>query len=190
MKITKKMQNITVNMMKKVGFIFLLLNIYLITLAQEGYEKDKLNRVNANGQKEGLWIDDSNRDWRYEMYYKNGVLHGIYKEFSKARCNLSTLGEYTNGKMSGTWYYFGTYGFTIMIFTDFMDNKDTVKESDYIGIVVPPNKCYFRSYHPNGSIESEGWTLFWDNLIAESCDYGEWKFYDEKGNLIKTKVYR
>ena len=43
-------------------------------------------------------------------------------------------------------------------------------------------------YYPNGNIKEEG-TVLWteDPNMDDSVEYGEWKYYDENGNLIKTK---
>ena len=45
--------------------------------------------------------------------------------------------------------------------------------------------------YPNGVIESEG-ILLWE--ISSQSDftweYGEWKYYDQTGKLIKTKVFK
>ena len=45
-----------------------------------------------------------------------------------------------------------------------------------------------RSYYPNGNIEKEGMLLCTEGpWMDDSVEYGEWKYYDENGNLIKTK---
>ena len=49
-------------------------------------------------------------------------------------------------------------------------------------------KCHYRSYYPNGNIEKEGMLLCTEGpWMDDSVEYGEWKYYDENGNLIKTK---
>lgn len=89
-----------------------------VVLAQNGYE-DKVNRYNHNGQKEGLWKENTSKYWRTETYYQNGKKNGIYKKFSTRRNELELFGEYRNDTITGTWYHFGDYGHLMMTFSEF-----------------------------------------------------------------------
>lgn len=61
-----------------------------VVLAQNGYE-DKVNRYNHNGQKEGLWKENTSKYWRTETYYQNGKKNGIYKNSVRGEMNSSCL---------------------------------------------------------------------------------------------------
>ena len=55
---------------------------------------------------------------------------------------------------------------------------------------ICPYQCYSISYHPNGYKQSEG-ILLWD--VSPDADntfeYGEWKYYDDKGELVQAINY-
>ncbi|WP_418424494.1 hypothetical protein [Alistipes putredinis] len=102
---------------------------------------------------------------------------------------LISFGEYKDGKEIGTWYFFHDKGYLVAIQKDFGPNTQPIL-SDGEEFVLP-YRCYHISYYPNGVIESEG-ILLWE--ISSQSDftweYGEWKYYDQTGKLIKTKVFR
>jgi len=158
-------------------------------IAQKDYS-DKINQLNINGQKEGLWKENINEYWRTEIYYKNGKKNGVYKEFSIARGELSTFGEYKNDTIIGTWYYFGDYGHLMMIQKDFSKNTFPIP-SIYQAQGYCPSKCYSIMFYPNGMKKSEG-ILLWDNNPESdfTFEYGEWKYYDETGKLVRTKEFK
>ena len=165
-------------------FICFLMPIYLF--GQKGYV-DKINQFNPKGQKEGYWIEDRGFD-TIELYYKNGRKSGVFKSYSK-QGTLSAFGEYLDGQITGTWFYFGDKGHLMGIQRNFMVNKDTVildsgKRHLY------PYKCYSIRYYPNGNIKAEG-ILLWndDPEMDDVREYGEWKYYDEIGKLVKTEQF-
>jgi len=155
--------------------------------AQKGYI-DKINQFNDREKKEGYWKEDRGFD-TIELYYKNGQKSGVFKSYSKKGV-LSSFGEYIDDKKTGIWYYFGDKGHLMMIQKDFSINTDTVildNKKKY----VYPHKCYIVSYYPNGVIKEEG-ILLWndDPEMDDSREFGEWKYYDETGVLIKTKEFK
>lgn len=157
--------------------------------AQKGYT-DKINKFNDNGQKHGLWVDTIHNSFALrETYYKNGIESGIFKQYN-LKGRLLILGEYYDGKMCGTWYYFGNYGHLIMTFKDFSRNTYSIINEEDGKRYVPDYKCYAISYYPNGNIKEEG-LLLWsegESPVSDfSREYGEWKYYDEYGKLIETK---
>jgi len=176
--------------MKVKIFVMIITSLILFQMsmyAQKEYA-DKVNQLNSKGQKEGFWKE--NLDYQItETYYHNGVKSGIFKAFSKNK-ELSCLGEYHNGEITGIWYYFGDYGHIMMIQKNFQKNTyQTPAEHHAQGIC--PYRCYCVGYYPNGNKESEG-ILLW-NISPESdftFEYGEWKYYDENGKLTKTKVFK
>lgn len=147
-----------------------------------------INQYNANGQKEGFWREKIDEGTIFELYYINGKRSGVFKYFS-GKGALISFGEYKDGKEIGTWYFFNDKGFLEFIQKDFGPNTQPIL-SDGEEFVLP-YRCYHISYYPNGVIESEG-ILLWE--ISSQSDftweYGEWKYYDQTGKLIKTKVFR
>lgn len=163
-------------------FIF---NTYMFS--QIGYI-DKINKLNKNGHKEGLWVENYNSITN-ELYYKDGQKSGVFKSYTK-KGKLSAIGEYTNGKITGTWYHFGDYGHLMSIQKDFRINNNTVI-LDSGKRYVYPYKCYTINYYPNGVVEAEGFLLWEEDPEMDTArEYGEWKYYDETGKLIKTKEFK
>ena len=44
-------------------------------------------------------------------------------------------------------------------------------------------------YYPSGAVKSEGYMVCDEDFMVDFWEIGEWKYYDESGNLIKTKDY-
>ncbi|MDR0972417.1 MAG: hypothetical protein LBM61_00340 [Prevotellaceae bacterium] len=152
--------------------------------AQIGYE-EKMNQLNDQGQKEGYWVEYSG-DWRFEHYYKNGVIDGISKYYTPAG-KLVGIGEYDNGIETGTWYHFGDYGHLSFIQKDFSKNTYSLHHVSRL----LPYKCYTITYHPNGNKKSEGILLWDESSEAElTFEYGLWKYYDEAGLLIEIREFK
>ena len=152
--------------------------------------KGEYNQTDSNGKKQGLWIEKIGKETRIERYYKDGIRSGIYRQFFMG--NLSILGEYTNDKESGIWYYYDL-GHLMMTFENYAQNYDTITNEGNKKKYVPDYKCYMKSYHSNGNIKDEGWLLWNEGESPESdfsVEYGTWKYYNEKGKLINTKEYK
>jgi antitoxin component YwqK of YwqJK toxin-antitoxin module len=155
--------------------------------AQEGYA-DKINQFNDKGQKDGFW-KEANGNIKMELYYTNGKKSGIFKSFSQTG-NLLAIGEYNNDEISGTWYYFGDCGHLMMVQKDFEKN-DYAIPLEHHAQGVAPYKCYSIEFYPNGMKKSEGVFLWNDNPESDfTFEYGKWKYYDETGKLIKTKLFK
>jgi len=147
------------------------------------------NKTDNNGKKQGLWVEEIG-ETRIERYYKDGIRSGIYRQFFAG--NLSILGEYTNDKESGIWYYYDL-GRLTMTFENYAQNYDTITREWDKKRYVPDYKCYYKAYYPNGNIKEEGWVLWNEGESPESdlsIEYGTWKYYNEKGELTKTKEYK
>lgn len=172
----------------KLLFVFVVFLSFFHVNAQKGYV-DKINKVNDKRQKEGFWKENINEYWRTETYYHEGKKNGIYKMFNTVRNELVCLGEYKNDIETGIWYTFGDYGHLLMIQNDFQKNTYQIPlEHQAQGTCL--YRCYSISFHPNGSKKSEG-ILLWDESADSdfTFEYGEWKYYDENGKLIKVKVF-
>jgi len=73
----------------------------IITIKQysKGFivERQKINRYNDNNEKEGIWLEFyEGIKIRKEASYKNGLLHGYYKEYNQSGILILTL-LYDNG---------------------------------------------------------------------------------------------
>jgi hypothetical protein len=44
-------------------------------------------------------------------------------------------------------------------------------------------RAYIRNYRMDGSLESEGYAVYWEHPVADYSAVGNWKHYDCKGNL-------
>jgi antitoxin component YwqK of YwqJK toxin-antitoxin module len=158
--------------------------------SQKGYT-EKINQLNSKGQKEGFWVDSTKYRIK-ETYFRNDVLSGIYKEYN-IKGRLLIFGEYKNGLMCGTWYYFTKDGHLWFIFKDFAKNLYAILNEGNGKKYIPDYKCYSISYYLNGNVQSEGLLLWSEGESPESdfsVEYGEWKYYDDTGKLTKTKVFK
>jgi hypothetical protein len=52
------------------------------------------------------------------------------------------------------------------------------------------SKCYLKNYRTDGSIESEGYGIYYEHPIADYSMEGKWKFYNCDGNLKEVVGYR
>jgi len=147
------------------------------------------NKIDANGKKQGLWREPEGNGYT-EIYYKDGLAHGVYKTYDYPT-NLRELGELKEGEYTGNLYFFGDgRGQIPSAVSGIMRNIE--KNTDII-IKCPDReikfkyKTYSEEYHPtSGVLLSEGVELF-DHFHENVFRYGTWKFYNEKGELIKTK---
>ena len=160
-----------------------------VTTKTQNEYADKINQYDNNGQKVGFWSDTID-GYIIQCYYKNGVKSGLFKWYSEYGY-LSSFGEYENGQMCGTWYDFYHTGQLVSIMKNFEKNTDTIY-NNLNEAFVPDHKCYTISFHLNGNVKDEGALLWYEGDDPESdmsIEYGEWKYYDEDGNLIKTKIF-
>jgi len=175
--------------LKEIYFDYDSIDEQVINNAQDEISSD-YNKTDNSGKKQGLWIEKYGLI-RIERYYKDGICSGVYKQFNSDG-DLLVLGEYTNDKMSGIWYYYN-YGQLWITFEDFAENYDTITSEGNKERYVPDYKCYSKAYYSNGNLKDEGW-LLWnegDSPVSDfSVEYGTWKYYNEKGELVKTKEYK
>jgi hypothetical protein len=178
------------NSMKTKLFIMILTGLVLNIniFAQKGYA-EKVNQLNSKGQKEGLWIKED-KYHKYFMYYQNDVLNGTYSVVNTAKNVLCNFGQYLNGKHYGIWYYYGDFGHLLMVQKDFIKNDKPIP-AEHHAQGSCPYQCYCITYYPNGIKKSEG-ILLWNEDPEDdfTFEYGEWKYYDDTGNLIKTKIFK
>lgn len=179
------------NMKLKSFTIIIISTLFIINIFGQKENINKANQFNNKGQKTGLWVDSSG-SFIIEKYYKNDILSGIYIEYYTTG-KLSIFGEYKNGLRCGAWFYFDNNGYLTMLFKDFSKNNYSIINEGDGKKYIPDYKCYTITYYPNGNIQNEG-TLLWSEGEAPESDfsveYGEWKYYDENGKLIKTRNFK
>ena len=66
-----------------------------------------LNNLDSCGRRQGLWLED---DGYREVYYKDGVVDGIFRSYSRKTGTLLSIGWYCKGMLSGRWFYFDEQG--------------------------------------------------------------------------------
>ena len=149
--------------------------------------KIPMNRVNDLGQREGYWRDSLGEGITHELYYKGGKKDGLYKRFYRNK--LFLFGEYTADNISGTWYVFGDEGELVSIHNSIEFSKDSIYTGYPCCRIFYKYKCYRIDYYPSGAVKSEGYMVCDEDFMVDFWEIGEWKYYDEAGNLIKTEDY-
>lgn len=170
-------------------FIIFLFWGTIISTTVFAQDSSAINHLDERGMKEGLW--KLNRKYRLiETYYKGGIESGVYKEYNQ-NGRLLCFGEYKDGKMHGIWYYFDTDGHLMTILKNFAANTDTIVNGGDNKKYVPDYMCYSISFFPNGHNHNEG-KLLWSKgehpLSDFAIKFGEWKYYNSKGQLIKDET--
>ena len=182
-------------MKKKIlGIIIFCLLVCVIGYPQKILMKEKdfikgdstFNRYNANGLKEGRWIENDEY-----AFYENGVLSGIYLRFN-SKGNISVVGRYDKGEMCDTWFYFDNKGNLQKTYSNFAKNTDSVTNKDNGIKYVPDYRCRATTYHRNSaSIKSDG-ILLWDKGISidskSAIKYGKWNYYEDTLKLTKKEI--
>jgi len=149
------------------------------------------NKTDANGKKQGLWREiDYGGDYT-ETYYKDGLLHGVYRTYSlKYPHVLTELGEFKKGEYTGNFYSFvGTNGEPLSVMSIIIRN---IEKTDII-VKCPDReikfkyKSYEEDYFPSGVLKEEGILLFDESFHTDGFKYGKWKYYDKNGKLTHTK---
>jgi antitoxin component YwqK of YwqJK toxin-antitoxin module len=120
----------------------------------------------VNKQKEGVWRFYDRKGILLSVEeYKNGKKHGNYKVYNLDG-SLSRETTFVNGVENG---YRKTYN----------ANGDLLTEGNYKdGVMDGVQKIY-----KDGQLNIIG-------AYQHAVRDGEWKYYDESGNLIKTEVYK
>ena len=172
--------------MKRVLFFFLWISV----TASCACMAQSINQVNADGKREGLWVEKRGV-WDFYIHYKNGMRDGTAYEVNTFYGRPTFMGNYTNGVPSGVWYFFDDEtGVLRFMQRDFRENTlPTPSCFGSSGILA--YQCYVIEYYPNGNKEKEG-LLLWEGSPESDCsfEYGVWKFYDEEGNLKEVKEYK
>lgn len=173
----------------KLMYIFILSVFYIVN----SYSQELISVEQAKAKKLQGLIKEITHSRIYYTYYYQGIKDGAFVQID-ADGNIGIIGEYKNNEMCGTWYYFNRKDGMLMFKLDqFARNKNLVVNNNDYKNFLPEFRCYFRGYHSNGKVENEGILLWCDGDSPESdmsIEYGEWKYYDSDGKLIKTKVFK
>ena len=170
--------------------LLLLLSIFcgINNLYSQDFSSFEFNQTNEAGLRTGIWVKED----YYKTFdtYKNGVLNGISLTINPKTNKPYVICEFSNGEYSGTWYAFDDDGRLINLCTDF--KKNTLPLASVYGASgICEYQCYSISFYKNGNKASEGILQFEDAPDSDfSFEYGLWKYYDENGCLIKTKMYK
>jgi len=164
------------------------------------------NKTDRYGKKQGLWMElgkNLNSEIYYysETYYKDGVKNGVSKHYKLKKSNLRyfSLREFKDGNLTGNIYIFGGRGDNngsaiLAIYRNITENTDIIvklqhgEDDEDCEEEKFPYKAYYEGYYPSGILNSEGIVLFYESPEeVHNFNYGTWKYYNEKGELMKTE---
>lgn len=145
-----------------------------------------INKKDSQERKQGLWIEDNGLK---EVYYLNGLKNSVYKVYFAKTGKLEVLGWYQQDKPIGDWYYFDETSRLFMIEKPSGENKEIRVRNDEGAFILLPFKSYVKLYNKNGTIAKEGLALYDEDIQIEFYMYGDWKYYDETGKLIKEENF-
>jgi antitoxin component YwqK of YwqJK toxin-antitoxin module len=177
-------------------------------------ERQKINRYNDNDQKDGEWLEFyENLKVKKETNYKNGLLHGYYKEYSPDGRLLITL-LYDEGRLveevkeedkpivvkekfnnKGVLIESGPYidDIPVGIHKTYNETGEITgsKIYDDIGVLLSSGiidregnkKGDWRDYYRDGNIRDEGRYV---NNLRE----GKWIFYFQEGSVEQVGFYK
>lgn len=153
----------------------------------------------------GFYVDGQLR--AYKNYYENGQMERVYRMLDYKHCEVFIY--YPDGKLKSEVHYYNKVpnkqidyfpNGNIDLFeeshgdNDYLIKRNTYFENGYAEVLfelIDKRKRVYmhKEYYPSGKIKEEG-TLKWN---ADKIDYvreGEWKSYDENGQVTKTLKYQ
>ena len=178
--------------MKKIIFIFLamLLTAVQTVLAQ----KDTLNYMDANGKKQGHWIQKypngnvqfegyfknnnpvgqvkkyhENGKLKYDMYYNPKDLNQVTVTMYDIAGELAAKGEYYAKKKNGLWQYYGA------------SNQVMLSENYNHGLLDGKSVVYWQT-NPSQEMEIKFW--------KDSLKHGDWIWFYEDGKIRQKAQYK
>lgn len=163
-----------------------------------------INRVDANGQRYGVWVE--NLDSLVLLnYYNYSLLDGVCRSYiptDDSKAILRDLWMFNRGVPVGPFVSFYPNGTVRWILVDLTFNRDfPIDRFSY--------QAYYKEYYEDGQLKAEGWKVIrnetmdwsenfrtlqekWINLGEEIENGGErvgiWKFYNSDGTSY-TKNY-
>ena len=170
--------------------VFSCIGVFETALAQE-----KINQLNANGKKHGLWkgvFEKSNRP-RYEGTFENGVEVGTFKYFddTKAKSLIGTRVFSENG--------------TVAVTTFFDQKGNKVSEGKTVNRLNEGQWNYYHKgstqlmkeeFYKKGKLEGIQKIYFQNGALAEETTYkngvreGIYKMYVQNGNVVEESTFK
>ena len=151
--------------------------------------KDKVNQLNEKGKKYGLWITEYNNRKVYE-YYKDGKQHGPFYCVNTMNNTLVFSGEMFEDNYVN-YNYYSDRGHLMTSMTNFQKNNTPVPKCHMeFFYSIPDFRCLCTDFHSNGAVGGVGTILFFSpDPIVYGREFGEWKYYDEEGELYEIKIF-
>lgn len=187
--------------MKRLSLILWLVFLSFVAIAQQEINNpsfdfgQKLNTLNVNGQREGLWIEDTWPGCIGYISYHNGERNGLSFTHQEETNTLSWIAYYMMGDLKvaidfsdgGVGVRSYPLGTVLRIDYGSINTEFSIRKSDG-SFYVPYFKAYCRGYYPDGRVKSEGF-IVWDKGESQEIDFkecGVWKNYDlEQGITLK-----
>lgn len=172
----------------KLIYIFII-SVFCIV---NSYSQELITAEQAKAKKLQGLIKEITHSRIYYTYYYQGIKDGAFVQ-TGMKGDIGIVGEYKNNEMCGTWYYFESNGMLMFKLDQFTRNTDLVVNNNDYKNLIPEFRCFSTAYHSNGKVKDEGILLWCDGDSPESdmsIEYGEWKYYDTDGKLIKTTVFK
>jgi antitoxin component YwqK of YwqJK toxin-antitoxin module len=181
------------------------------------FSQEKINQLDANGNKTGIWKKDyPNGRIRYQGQFEADKEVGIFKyysvvssdypiliktyskdtniataEFFTEKGVLQSKGEMKGKDRIGKWIYFHT------------DGKTVLSEENYEnGFLNGESKIFFKTgqlteikHYKNGKLDGNSKRYSEEGILLDDLNYkngileGQATFYDIKGNIIYTGMY-
>lgn len=169
--------------------------ILLLLLSATVFAQDKINQLDAQGNRQGLWkgtYKESNRP-RYEGTFNHGVETGLFTYFDDTKAG-TVIATRDFSKGDGSCY---------AIFYDQKSHK--VSEGTLVNKVVDGTWKYYHfqstqlmtvEFYKNGALEGTKKVYYQDGTLAEETYYkngikdGTAITYSEKGKLIDEHFYK
>lgn len=142
------------------------------------------NYIDSDGRKQGYW-NSCKSGLCSEAYYINDTLNGVFKSYYQNK-KLSSFGVYNKGEMIGKWYYFDEKGRLLFEVSKIEKRGYIIKKENQI--IKYTTKSYLKFYYLNGVCEKEGFAIYNDDVEMEIEEIGNWKYYDDKGKFINSKL--
>ncbi len=144
---------------------------------------DKKGRAQGNWK----WYYENGALLRDENYL-NGKHEGLLEEFTEDG-KIITKGEYSEGHKEGSWYY------EIMNYKEYGVYRAGLPDSIWKAYYIKENKPRFEGNFVNGDPDGKHTWYYASGKVQVSGKYtggmkqGDWKFYDEYGQLTLTILY-
>lgn len=202
--------------MIKIKRLFFILLFFACFFTSEDFNGQKINQVNANNQRVGVWKKYySNKRIRYVGQFRNGKEIGVFKfyditssrhpviikkfyensdslyvQFFTLKGKIETEGVLKGRKRVGNWKYFYPDG-SIMSEENYVDGKLHGEQLVY----YPDGKITEFSEYKNGLLDGVSSKYSSKGILIEEITYknnlpnGLAKYFELNGDLKETGVY-